>query len=104
MTVEERLQPALQLQAGGRVAQHGHDELRPLRDAAAAEAWKCEWEPQYLAGSEAGLFKNTFKDIADILRLCSAHGTRFELECYDIGHLYTAAHFLDRGLLQAAAA
>jgi uncharacterized protein (DUF849 family) len=29
------------------------------------------------------------------------NGTRFEIECYDIGHLYTAAHFLDRGLLKA---
>jgi uncharacterized protein (DUF849 family) len=45
------------------------------------------------------MFKNTLKDISDILRLCSPNGTRFELECYDIGHLYTAAHFLDRGLL-----
>ena len=46
------------------------------------------------------MFKNTLKDIADILRQCSGNGTRFELECYDIGHLYTAAHFLDRRLLK----
>jgi uncharacterized protein (DUF849 family) len=26
-----------------------------------------------------------------------ANGTRFEFECYDIGHLYNLAHFLDRG-------
>jgi uncharacterized protein (DUF849 family) len=26
-------------------------------------------------------------------------GTRFEFECYDIGHLYTLAHFADRGLV-----
>jgi len=64
------------------------------------KSWQHEWEPAYLAGSEAGMFKNTFKDIADILRLCSGQGTRFELECYDIGHLYTAAHFLDRGLVK----
>jgi uncharacterized protein (DUF849 family) len=35
-----------------------------------------------------------------VLESCSANETRFELECYDIGHLYTAAHFLDRGLLR----
>ena len=46
------------------------------------------------------MFKNTFRDIAHILQSCSDNGTRFELECYDIGHLYTAAHFLDRGLLK----
>src|SRR5437899_1313151 len=63
------------------------------------KCWTHEWEPQYLAGSEAGMFKNTLKDIADILRACTPNGTRFEIECYDIGHLYTAAHFVDRGLL-----
>jgi len=61
--------------------------------------WQWDWEPKYLAGSEAGVFKNTFTDIAHILQSCSGNGTRFELECYDIGHLYTAAHFLDRGLV-----
>jgi uncharacterized protein (DUF849 family) len=63
-------------------------------------SWRWDWEKPYLAGTEAGLFKNTLKDVADILRACSGSGTRFELECYDIGHLYTAAHFLDRGLIE----
>ena len=31
-------------------------------------------------------------------QLGEGHGTRFEFECYDVGHLYTLAHFLDRGL------
>ncbi|HWH82521.1 MAG TPA: 3-keto-5-aminohexanoate cleavage protein, partial [Burkholderiaceae bacterium] len=44
--------------------------------------------------------KNTFTDIAHILESCSDNGTRFEIECYDIGHLYTAAHFIDRGLIK----
>ena len=47
------------------------------------------------------IFKNTFKDIERILRgLGEGHGTRFEFECYDIGHLYTLAHFLDRKLVK----
>ena len=45
------------------------------------------------------MFKNTFKDIAYILESCRQNNTRFECECYDIGHLYTAAHFLQRQLL-----
>ena len=28
------------------------------------------------------------------------HGTRFEFECYDVGHLYSLAHFLDRGVVR----
>jgi uncharacterized protein (DUF849 family) len=27
-------------------------------------------------------------------------GTRFEFECYDVGHLYNVAHFADRGLIK----
>jgi uncharacterized protein (DUF849 family) len=45
-------------------------------------------------------FKNTFTDIEYILSTCAENGTRFEVECYDIGHLYTLAHFLDRGLVK----
>ena len=62
--------------------------------------WKHDWELPYLAGSHERIFKNTFKDIAYILQSCSGNDTRFEIECYDIGHLYTAAHFLDRGLVK----
>ncbi|MFG3756784.1 3-keto-5-aminohexanoate cleavage protein, partial [Klebsiella pneumoniae] len=28
------------------------------------------------------------------------HGTRFEHECYDVGHLYNLAHFVDRKLVK----
>jgi uncharacterized protein (DUF849 family) len=58
------------------------------------------WEQEYLATSDARPFRNTFKDIEHILRSCAANGTRFELECYDIGHLYTVRHFLDREILK----
>ncbi len=62
--------------------------------------WKHGWEKPYLAGSDDRIFKNSFKDIAYILQSCSGNDTRFEIECYDIGHLYTASHFLDRKLLR----
>jgi uncharacterized protein (DUF849 family) len=62
--------------------------------------FKYDWEKPYLAGSDERIFKNTFKDIAYILQSCSENDTRFEIECYDIGHLYTAAHFLDRKLVK----
>jgi len=63
--------------------------------------FKYEWEPQYLEMTRDFIFKNTFKDIERILKdLGEGHGTRFEFECYDIGHLYTLAHFLDRKLVK----
>jgi uncharacterized protein (DUF849 family) len=100
MTVEERLQPALQLKPELASLNMGTINFGLYEMIPRQNSWRWDWEPQYLAGTEAGLFKNTFKDIADILRSCSGNGTRFELECYDIGHLYSAAHFLDRGLVQ----
>jgi len=63
--------------------------------------WKHEWEEPYLRGTDDFIFRNTFRDIARILKeLGEAHGTRFEHECYDVGHLYNVAHFVDRGLLK----
>src|SRR3954454_22713207 len=62
--------------------------------------FKHEWERAALENSRDFIFRNTFKDIEYILKnLGEAHGTRFEFECYDVGHLYTLAHFLDRKLV-----
>jgi uncharacterized protein (DUF849 family) len=63
--------------------------------------WKYEWEPKHLEMTKDFIFRNTFKDIERVLKeLGEGHGTRFEFECYDIGHLYTLAHFLERGLVK----
>ncbi len=99
MTVEERMQPALQLEPELASLNMGTMNFGLYEMLSRRTSWKHDWEPHYLAGSEAGMFKNTLKDISDILRACTPNGTRFEIECYDIGHLYTAAHFVDRGLL-----
>ncbi|MFN8719906.1 MAG: 3-keto-5-aminohexanoate cleavage protein [Rhodospirillales bacterium] len=73
--------------------------LFPLADR--YPEFKHAWEKPYLAGTDDFIFRNTFKDIANILRdLGEAHGTRFEFECYDIGHLYSLAHFLERELVK----
>jgi len=62
--------------------------------------WKHAWEQPYVESSEGVIFRNTFVDIRDILaRLGDAHDVRFEFECYDVGHLYNLAHFVDRGLV-----
>lgn len=63
--------------------------------------WKHDWEPEFLEASRDFVFKNTFKDIETALqRLGAERGVRFEFECYDIGHLYNLAHFLERGLVE----
>jgi uncharacterized protein (DUF849 family) len=61
--------------------------------------WKHDWEVPFLEATRAGIFKNTLADIETILSTLGPLGTRFEFECYDVGHLYTLAHFLDRSLV-----
>lgn len=100
MLVEERLQPALRFKPEVASLNMGtmnfglYEMLNRYRD------FKYEWERPYLQGSWNSLFRNTYADIAHILEACSNNGTRFEMECYDISHLYNAAHFLDRGLVK----
>ena len=63
--------------------------------------FKYGWERTHLENSRDFIFRNTFKDIEYILKeLGEGCGTRFEFECYDVGHLYNLAHFLDRGLVR----
>jgi uncharacterized protein (DUF849 family) len=63
--------------------------------------FKYDWERKHLEASRDFIFRNTFADIERLLRdLGEAHGTRFEFECYDVGHLYNLAHFVDRGLVK----
>jgi len=64
--------------------------------------WKYDWEKQYVLNTYSHPFINSFDKIEYTLReLGEVRGTRFEYECYDIGHLYTLAHFADRGLAKA---
>jgi len=100
MLVEERLQPALQLKPEVASLNMGSMNFGLYEMIPRFKDWKHDWELPYLDGSHDRIFKNTFKDIAHILESCSDNGTRFEIECYDIGHLYTAAHFLERGLVK----
>ena len=101
MGVEERLQPALQLKPEVASLNMGSMNFGLYEMLNRYKEFKHDWERPYLAGSDDRIFRNTFKDIAYILESCSDNGTRFEIECYDIGHLYTAAHFFDRGLIKA---
>ena len=62
--------------------------------------WKHAWEEPYVRNSDDYIFRNTFRDIERIITTLTDAGTRFEHECYDVGHLYNLAHFVDRGLVK----
>ncbi|WP_367395341.1 3-keto-5-aminohexanoate cleavage protein [Cupriavidus sp. Agwp_2] len=62
--------------------------------------WKHEWERPFIEGMDDLIFRNTFKDITHVLKDLGEHGIRFELECYDVSHLYNLAYFVDEGLIK----
>jgi len=62
------------------------------------KSWQHEWEPKFLEMTRDFIFRNTFADIEYIVKeLGQGHGTKFEFECYDLGHLYSLAWLIDQG-------
>lgn len=101
MTLEERL--AAPLKASPEMCSLNMGSMNfglfPLLDK--YQSFQHEWERQHLENSRDFIFRNTFKDIESVLKqLGEGCGTRFEFECYDVGHLYNLAHFLDRKLVK----
>lgn len=62
--------------------------------------WKYPWEQPYLAATEDVIFRNTFRDMRRIVEELGSWGTKFEFECYDLGHLYNLAQILNEGLVK----
>lgn len=100
MGVEERLGPCAHFKPEVASLNMGSMNFGLYPMLARFKEFKHDWERPYLEGSKDRIFKNTFQDIENILTTCAENGTRFEIECYDIGHLYTLAHFVDRGLVK----
>jgi uncharacterized protein (DUF849 family) len=98
MTVAERLRPAHHYKPELASLNMGSMNfgLYPMLER--QKEFKHDWERAHLENSRDLVFKNTFADIEYVLTSCSANGTRFEFECYDISHLYNLAHFVDRKL------
>ena len=98
MTVAERLRPAHHYKPELASLNMGSMNfgLYPMLER--QKEFKHAWERAHLENSRDLVFKNTFADIEYVLTSCTANGTRFEFECYDISHLYNLAHFVDRKL------
>ncbi|KPQ07132.1 MAG: hypothetical protein HLUCCA12_07165 [Rhodobacteraceae bacterium HLUCCA12] len=101
MTVEQRL--AAPLRAAPEMCSLNmgtmNFAIHPMADK--YSDWKFDWEEPFLRASDDFIFRNTFRDIETVVReLGEGHGTRFELECYDMGHLYNLAFMADRGVLK----
>lgn len=101
MTVEERVQ----------VVKQFHPELASMNTGSINWGlfeiasnpgidWKYAWEQPYYARTDDVIFTNTFKGMMGYLKIFNECGTKPELECYDIGHIYNVKWLRDHGHLK----
>ena len=100
-TIEERIAPALAFSPEMCSMNMGsmNFSFHPL--AQRYETFKFDWEKDYIVNSDTYIFRNTFADIRNAASQLAPHGTKFEHECYDVGHLYNLKFCMDIGLFKA---
>lgn len=98
MTREQRLRAALRTSPEMASMNMGSINFGIFPMAAKYSQWKHDWEPEFLNMTRDFIFRNTFADLEYAMKeLGEGHGTRFEFECYDLGHLYNLAWVIDQG-------
>ena len=100
MTVQERVQPAATFKPEVASLNMGSMNFGLFPMLGRFKEFRHAWERDHLENSRDLIFRNTFKDIEFVLSTLGDAGTRFEFECYDVGHLYNLHHFLQRGLVR----
>jgi uncharacterized protein (DUF849 family) len=101
MTLDERVAPAHRAQPEVTSLNMGSMNFSVAQLAAKRTEWKHDWEKPYVESTWKMIYPNTFDMIERIMvEIGQAYGTRFEFECYDIGHLYNLKLFVDRGLVK----
>ena len=101
MTVDDRLAAPMRAKPEMCSLNMGSMNFNLTRAGDRVKTWKHPWEQQYLARTDDHIFRNTFRDIERIVTLMGReHGTRFEFECYDVGHLYNLAYLLDQKVVE----
>ncbi|GLY74105.1 3-keto-5-aminohexanoate cleavage protein [Actinoallomurus iriomotensis] len=98
MTMEQRLAAAVRLRPELASMNMGTMNFVYAGIADKVTEWRHDWEEPYVRATYSKPFLNTFDRIEHALRTLGEFGTRFEYECYDIGHLYSLAYFVDKGL------
>jgi uncharacterized protein (DUF849 family) len=101
MTVDERLAGPIQASPEMCSLNMGSMNFNISRAADRVKTWKFDWEKPYLQRTDDFIFRNTFRDITRVVEVMGkGHGTRFEFECYDIGHLYNLAYLMDTKVVE----
>jgi len=100
MKIDERIQPSMRFSPEVASLNLGSFNFALFPMLERFTEFEHAWEREHLENSRDLIFRNTFKDIEYALKACAENDTRFELECYDIGHLYNLTHFADKGSIK----
>lgn len=101
MSREERLRAAVSVSPEMASLNVGSMNFGIFPMAAKYSGWQHAWEPEFLEMTRDFIFRNTFADIEYVVKeLGQGHGTKFEFECYDLGHLYNLAWLMDQGWVE----
>ena len=100
MSVEERIKVIPELEPEMASCNMGSFNFGLYPILKAFNEFEYEWEEEFLERTRDFIFPNTFQDLETLIPLFEEHGTKPELECYDVGHLYNTKHFVDRGILE----
>ena len=101
MSIEDRLAAPLRAEPELCSLNMGSMNFGIFHAGAKITDWKYDWEKPYIERTRESIVSNTFAQIEQFIeKLGKGCGTRFECECYDVGHLYTLAHYLDRKMLE----
>jgi uncharacterized protein (DUF849 family) len=100
MPIEERIAPALLARPEVASLNMGSMNFGVFELAERYKDWKHDWERPYLEQTYDFIYPNTFAMIDHVVRALGEHGTRFEFECYDVGHLYNLAYFVEKGMVK----
>ena len=101
MTIDDRLAAPLAAKPEMCSLNMGSMNFNISRAGDRIKEWKHGWEKPYLDRTDDHIFRNTFRDVANIVeKMGKGHGTRFEFECYDVGHLYNLAYCLDQKIVE----
>lgn len=100
MSMDERLAPAHRAKPELASLNMGSMNFDVSGAAKGVTEWKYDWEKPYLESTWGMVYPNTFDMLKQIaLDVGRAHGTRFEFECFELGHLYNLKLLADRGLV-----
>jgi len=100
MSLDDRLAPARTFRPEVCSMNMGSVNFNIAGAGAKIADWQHDWEKPYLDMTQDFILSNTFAQIERAMTELAGQGTRFEFECYDVGHLYNLAHFVERKMVE----